>query len=176
MIVDRAGGSLATVYKLFGNKDGLLKAMVFERELSSVTAILAARNCSEEPAETLHRIAAELEAHLLNADFLALVRIVMARSIEDAQFAKEFYDRTAMRTRAGLEDLFEIWRKADLGLQGDPQMLADTFMGLIVSDMHHAAISHGSIERLTTEQFSQRTDLFLRGAGLLPRPIEHLRQ
>ena len=33
-IVDRAGGSLATVYKLFGNKDGLLEAAVFERTFS----------------------------------------------------------------------------------------------------------------------------------------------
>ena len=29
--MERAGGSLATIYKVFGSKDGLLEAVVFEK-------------------------------------------------------------------------------------------------------------------------------------------------
>ena len=65
-IVTRAGGSLATVYKLFGNKDQLLEAVVFESAGSGEAVIREAAAAGLAPVPTLHRIAKGLHEHFLD--------------------------------------------------------------------------------------------------------------
>ena len=55
-IVDRAGGSLATVYKVFGNKDGLLEAVVFEKAASGEVIVQRAVAAGGTPQQILHRL------------------------------------------------------------------------------------------------------------------------
>ena len=89
-IVERAGGSLATVYKLFGNKDGLLEAAVFEHASSGDEIVREAMEAGGDRAAILHRIAGAFDAHFLDAETVALVRIVIARSMSDREFARRF--------------------------------------------------------------------------------------
>ena len=120
-IVDRAGGSLATIYKLFGNKDGLLEAVVFEKASSGETLIVDAVKSGGSPAT---------------------------------------------RTRDSLERMFASWEKEGVAMNGDPAMLGEMFLGLFVSDVHAAAISHGIGLEHSHERLRARTDFFIAGAGL----------
>lgn len=165
-IVERAGGSLATVYKLFGNKEGLLEAVVFEKAASGESLIGELAECGTSPADTLRRMAAVLYERFLDPDDVALVRIVLARSIEDADFARRFFETTAMRTRRALERVFAKWVAQGVPLNGPPDMLAEIFLGLMVSDMQTDAISHGVVARPSAERIAARIEFFLRGAGL----------
>lgn len=165
-IVDRAGGSLATIYKLFGNKDGLLEAVVFEKASSGETLILDAVRQGGSPATILHRLSEQLRAHFLDPEVVSLVRIVIARSINDRDFARLFFERTATRTRTSLERMFASWQDRGVAMNGDPAMLAEMFLGLFVSDVHAAAISHGIGVEHSHERLRARTDFFIAGAGL----------
>ncbi|MEH6789940.1 TetR/AcrR family transcriptional regulator [Parasphingorhabdus sp.] len=165
-IVDRAGGSLATVYKLFGNKEGLLEAVVFEQVGSGENIIREIAAANAPPAETLRQIATELNRRFLDPDEVALVRIVIARSIEDPAFAQRFFETTAMCTREALERIFVAWSKAGIAMDGEPEMLAEIFLGLIILDLQTEAISHGTAGQPSLESLALRTEFFLKGAGL----------
>lgn len=167
-IVERAGGSLATVYKLFGSKDGLLEAVVFEKASSGEALIADAVEEGSLPNEILHRIAKGLHAHFLDPEVVALVRIVIARSVSDPDFASLFFERTATRTRDLLKRMFDTWKKHGVPISGDPEMLAELFLGLFVSDLHAEAISHGIAVDHTAQRLRDRINFFIVGAGLAP--------
>lgn len=164
-IVALAGGSLATVYKLFGNKDCLLEAVLFENVESGEALIRDAASAGLSPIATLHRIAARMHEHFVDPTVIALVRIVIARSISDPEFARQFFERTAHRTRDAMEKLFKSWMESGLDLNGSPGFLAEMFMGLFVSDLQTQAISHGAAITQLPERLHQRTDFFIRAAG-----------
>ena len=167
-IVERAGGSLATVYKLFGSKDGLLEAVVFEKASSGEALIAEAVEEGGLPNEILHRIAKGLHAHFLDPEVVALVRIVIARSVSDPDFASLFFERTATRTRDLLKRMFDAWKKHGVPISGDSEMLAELFLDLFVSDLHAEAISHGIAVDHTAQRLRDRIKFFIVGAGLAP--------
>lgn len=165
-IVARAGGSLATVYKLFGNKDGLLEAVILENVASGETLVRDAEASQLSLAETLRRIAEGLHEQFLDPDVIALVRIVIARSISEPQFARQFFERTANRTRDAIAALFARWQADGTAMNGSPTFLAEMFMGLFVSDLQTQAISHGAAISQLPERLHDRTDFFIRAAGV----------
>ena len=169
-IVERAGGSLATVYKLFGSKDGLLEEVVFAKASSGEALIANAVGQGGPPDVVLHRIATGLHAHFLDPELVALVRIVIARSICDPGFASLFFERTATRTRDLLDQIFASWKASGVPMNGDPALLAEMFLGLFVSDLHAEAISHGIAVSHSAERLRTRVDFFIVGARLNAMP------
>lgn len=165
-IVARSGGSLATIYKLFGNKEGLLEAVIFESPNSGEAIIVSAEAAGGSPADILYRIGAGLQCHLLDAESISLVRIVVARSMADRDFAELFFERTVSRTRAALQRLFARWRERGIAMNRSPEFLAELFLDLFVSDMHVEAIGHGIGAERSPARLRARTDFFLCGAGL----------
>ena len=90
-VVDRSGGSMATIYKLFGNKEGLLDAVVFQKASSGEALVRKNAAQGGSPAAILQRIATDLHDEFLNTDSVAVVRIVIAHSIENTDFARRFF-------------------------------------------------------------------------------------
>ena len=165
-IVERAGGSLATIYKLFGNKDGLLEAAVFEQTSPGDELVREAMEAGGSPSMVLHNVAASFDAHFLDAQTVALVRIVIARSMSDRAFARQFFERTVTRTRSALERMFKVWQDEGVTMNGSPALLAELFLGQFVSDVHAEAISHGLGISRSSERLYARTNFFIAGAGL----------
>lgn len=165
-VVERAGGSLATLYKLFGNKEGLLDAVLSQSRDLGHDAILRKGGLQRPPGETLHGIGTELSRIYLDPSNLALVRIVIGRSICNLEFARGFFDQSQMKTKLALRELFQRWTDAGIAMNGDPVMLADLFLSLLVFDFQMQAISHGFLAPPTEQHLRERTDFFLRGAGL----------
>lgn len=165
-VVERAGGSLATLYKLFGNKEGLLEAVIADTRDhgTDIIRVIAARG--ESPSKTLHEIGLALHEVVLSPEYMAVFRIVMSRCIADSEFAQDFFNKAQLGKRVALHDLFHTWAAEGVAMNGDPTMLADVFLGMHVLDFQLEAISHGHIEAATPDQIRGRTDFFLRGAGL----------
>ena len=166
-IVDRAGGSLATVYKLFENKEGILKVVVFEKASSGAALVRDAAEKGGTPYEILHRLAVSFQAHFLDPEVVALVRIVIARSVSDKDFARRFFERTAMRTLESLQQLFTNWHNKGIELNAPPHILAELFLGLFVSDVHADAINHSAATDNSLDRLYARIQFFVVGAGLL---------
>ncbi|RPF71294.1 TetR/AcrR family transcriptional regulator [Aurantiacibacter spongiae] len=167
-VVAQAGGSLATVYKLFGNKEGLLDAVVKEKIIPGTEIVRRFAGRGGDPGEILRMIGSALHARFLNPEDIALTRLVISRSVADPHFARHFFETTASLTKEAMTGLFERWRDAGVALAGDPASLAEIFVGLIVNDLQQEAMSHGAVARTSVADLDRRIDFFLRGAGLQP--------
>lgn len=167
-VVKVSGGSLATVYKLFGSKEGLLDAVVFEKVFTAAEVIRDIVNSRNDPATAIREIGAFFRDRWLEENDVALTRIVMARSVSDSEFARRFFERTALHTREVLKGAFEKWQAEGHALTASPALLAQILWAMTVSDMHAEAMSHGALESLTQDVLEERTSFFLRGAGLSP--------
>ena len=165
-IVALAGGSLATVYKLFGSKEGLLSAVMFEQARSGADFIKDVASRDVPPIEALKEIGCEMQRHFLDPEDVALVRVSIARSACDPDFARAFFEQTKKPTVAALEDLFIRWQQQGRGLAISPRLLARMFLSILVEDLRSELFYQGSAARLSCEERAQRIAFFLRGAGL----------
>jgi len=165
-VVQRSGGSLSTIYKLFGSKEGLLDAVVFEKVLTSEATIREIADSQPDPAEAIRRLANIFHHMWTHESHVGLTRIVMARSVSDLSFAERFFERTALHSLNVLTEVFENWQNAGHAMKARPSLLAHIFWSMTVGDMHAEAMSHGLMERLSADVLEERTEFFLRGAGL----------
>jgi AcrR family transcriptional regulator len=165
-VVAKAGGSLTTLYKLFGNKAGLLAAAVKDGTGSPEGLISEIAENALDPVAALRRFGEQLDKRLLDPDRIAITRIVIAYSLEDADFAADFYRETMLPAQQSLSAAFQKWVDDGVPLHGEPDVLAEIFLGMIVSQVHAEAISHGARSRYGGGLLKDRIDFFCRGAGL----------
>lgn len=165
-VVAMAGGSLATLYKLFGNKAGLLAAVVHERSSSGEALITEIGRDYPEPKAALMRLGEQLRRQFFDAEGVAISRVVIAYSLQDPTFSSEFQRGTLIRFQQALGGLFAKWRDQGLKLTAEPEALASLFLGLFIQELHSDAISHGTLAPLEFRDLEAKIDFFCRGAGL----------
>lgn len=165
-IVAESGGSLATLYKLFNNKEGLFRAVLVQHMQSGAEVIdsIAASQQEFEPA--LYLIGDRLHAMLLEPTKMAMFRIVIARSMEDPDFARSFYEETIEQTHGAIERFLSDWRDKGVTLSREPGELATIFLSLIIYDFQLEAISRAPMLAHRTDTLSDRVEFFIRGAVL----------
>jgi AcrR family transcriptional regulator len=78
-VVGRSGGSLATLYEMFENKPGLLRALVEERCTVMNEAIDRAISSHQPPREALTEIAARMFDKILDPQSTALFKAALAQ-------------------------------------------------------------------------------------------------
>lgn len=91
-VVARSGGSLATLYELFGSKAGLLAAMVAERCARIAAVIDGAALSGQEPGAALREIGRFLLGQLTERDGIDLLRIVIAEVPRQPELGRLFYE------------------------------------------------------------------------------------
>lgn len=133
-IVAKSGGSLATVYAIFGNKHGLLRAVASDRDdehlVDGPCEMLAL--CS--PADALNAIAQRLHDRLTAPRNVAMMRLVIAEALRDREFARDFYCDVHLRLGDQLADLFRAWTAEGLARIDDPVAAAELFFATVLAD------------------------------------------
>ena len=106
-IVAQAGGSLSTLYRHFGNKEGLFQAMI-ERRSHHIYDTLTAEGVDELPVEAaLQRLGIDLLIKVMDEETLGIYREVVAESPRQPPLARLFFDGGPGRVRQALADYFE---------------------------------------------------------------------
>ncbi|WP_165394489.1 TetR/AcrR family transcriptional regulator [Pseudoxanthomonas winnipegensis] len=106
-IVARAGGSLATLYRAFGDKEGLAFAII-ERRLQDMADRLRAMELDGlPPQEALRKAGREIAASLTTPDALLVNRIVIGEGRAFPQLRDFFFDNAIADTRGCLSHYFE---------------------------------------------------------------------
>jgi TetR/AcrR family transcriptional regulator, mexJK operon transcriptional repressor len=164
-VVDRSGGSKATVYALFGNKEGLFAALAADCAESIAASIraLAPGDTVEDSLRSLGR--AYLEAILVR-ERLAIFRLVAGESGRLPELGDIFY---RLGPEAGLSHFAELFRGwSAQGLIGgcDPRELASNFIGALRGDMFFRALFNPT-RTPTKKEIAEHADavvaIFLRG-------------
>lgn len=135
-VVKRTGGSKATVYQYFGNKEGLFGAMVagqcevFIKEVAFPQSSAAPRSAKE-----LEKTLVELGRRALNVflkpERLALNRAMISAAHQFPDLAERFYDAGPRRGLAALGAFFKAQHEAGTMHCPDPELAAIHFMDIV---------------------------------------------
>ncbi len=143
-IVQRAGGSKATVYRHFGCKADLF-AEIITALVARMTAPIehqrpAAVGTAAELAATLTRFGRTYLDVLVQPQSLALYRMVMAEGANFPDLARVFYARGPGQVATQLADYLGALRGWELIAAPEPELAAREFLSLVRSDLHLKAL------------------------------------
>ncbi|HEY9269990.1 MULTISPECIES: TetR/AcrR family transcriptional regulator [Achromobacter] len=145
-VVQQAGGSAATAYQLFGNKEGLLVA-VLEHELNGMRAAVFADDMLDQSVgPALHELARRLLSYTLQPKSAALYRLIVSESHRLPQLAESLRLAVEMQLHAPLEQcLIAACERGELRID-DPRLAARTLGNLINGIASYARLTGGRDE------------------------------
>ncbi|MBB3141143.1 TetR/AcrR family transcriptional regulator [Halomonas organivorans] len=139
-VVARAGGSLATLYKQFGNKEGLFTAAM-ERHVATAWEVLEAGQREHQvPEEVLYELGRRMLSLVFEPGVIRLVRGLAFEAERVPELGELFLSRGPDRTRQALADyLADQVARGRLSLE-DPREAAGMFMGMLLGEWHIDAL------------------------------------
>lgn len=135
-IVRRSGGSLATLYELFGNKQGLLHAIAIRwRDETTQGRVNQVAASDTSIVETLMGFVRRELDLWQSPRTVALLRMLVSEGLRDRDFALQTYRDLHLPFIAELSDLFASWAASGEAEIDDPEAAAHLFLSTISGDM-----------------------------------------
>jgi TetR/AcrR family transcriptional regulator, mexJK operon transcriptional repressor len=166
-VVERSGGSKATVYALFGNKEGLFGALISDwaEHFAKAIRTLAPGSSVDQSLRSLGRTYLEF---LLSHDRLAIFRLVAGESGRRPELGDIFY-RSGPRTGGSLfTALFRDWSARGLISGSNPAQFASHFLGALRGDLFLRSLFNPTrvpTKKEIAEHVDAVVEVFLRGCG-----------
>ena len=166
-VVERSGGSKATVYALFGNKEGLFGALISDwaEGFAEAFRTLAPGSSVDQSLRSLGRTVLE---QFLSQERLAIFRLVAGESGRRPELGDIFY-RIGARTGLSLfTALFREWSARGLISGSDPAQLASHFLGALRGDLFLRSLFNPTrvpTKKEIAEHVDAVVEAFLRGCG-----------
>lgn len=168
-VINETGGSRSAVYKWFGDKEGLLTAVV-ETECGRVLDTLYKLDTTGEPHDWLSDIGSLL-AHLLLSDrVVSLYRLIISESAIRPGVATAFYQAGPKTAHEIIATRLEAWMAEGAIRRVDALSVARAFVEMAVGDLRLRALVTGvppSKSQIRTA-VSASVDLVIN--GLMPCP------
>lgn len=168
-IVARVGGSKSNIYRHFGDKEGLLEALV-ERECTAVRQPLDQLDLDGLPIErALLQMGKVFLSVIYDERAVALHRIVIAQGRRFPKLAAIFAASGPEGAAQAVATLFKRWQKAGLiEPSREPHLLARQFLDLLKIDAHARLLLGLDAEqskRKRAHVIAEAVQTFLRGAA-----------
>ncbi len=119
MIINESGGSRRSIYDEFGNKQGLLMAVI-QRQVKLQTEIFTSINRDLEAKEALNQVCFEFVKGMLSPALMSLFRLVVQQVVKFPELGEMVYQKGPM---AGILPLVEYLQY----LAGQNKIKADNF-------------------------------------------------
>lgn len=165
-VVKKSGGSLATIYKLFGTKEQLLVGVLSRQGPSGVNIVRNVRRQSLPPSELLRTILTRLRRRFLNDRAIAMTKIIIAQSLVDPGFSSKFGDQSMELLYDEVTDLFREWQQSGIAITNSPASLASAFLSILMFEMFVKSIAADLTFERSDEQIEEEFQMFLRAIGL----------
>lgn len=133
-VVQRSGGSLATLYEHYGNKQGLLRAVVTRVKSNKQFPIPGTTTQDKSCSAQLRVYARDLFHYLTTTRIIALNRIVITEAMRDPSFARDIYHDFHLAAVDELAQTFRKWTDNGCAQIDDPHAAADLFFAMTVDD------------------------------------------
>ncbi len=166
-IVRRAGGSLATLYSQFGDKEGIFLAML-ETRMKAITATLEVELQAHTPVEAgLRRIGEQFAGKLVEPNSLELYRLIVGMAKKYPDIADTFMQLGPNKVRAGLAAYLQD--RADAGEipQSDQfEILGSLFLDMVRSPLQSRALLNSNVRPSYADvrtSVDRAVDMFLYG-------------
>ncbi|WP_235041961.1 TetR/AcrR family transcriptional regulator [Vreelandella profundi] len=139
-VVARAGGSLATLYKQFGNKEGLFMAAMERHIATAWTVLEEGRRDQQAPEQVLYELGRRMLMLVFDAGVIRLVRGLAFEAERAPELGEMFLTRGPDHTRQALANyLRDQVESGRLALE-EPREAAGIFMGMLLGEWHIDAL------------------------------------
>jgi AcrR family transcriptional regulator len=168
-IVALAGGSLATLYRVFGDKEGLAHAII-QRGLRDLSERLQVNLSGLPPEQALHLTAEQFSDSVASDQFHVIHRIVIGEGQSFPALRDWYFDHGVGALRSHLCEYFEQEVAAGRLRMASPTMASSQFFMMLFGDLV-IRISSGNVQRIDATELR----LYARDAvenflhGTLPR-------
>lgn len=150
-IIERSGGSRATLYGQFGSKEGLFAAIVEDLRQTIIAPLAGGLEPTKPPGAVLAAFARRYLDRLLEPENLGLYRLVIAEAQRFPALGRRVFAAGPSAAAAAVADYLQAeTRRGRLAVR-KPDMAARVFLEMIKGDLHTRALF---------------------GAGPAPRPDE----
>lgn len=169
-IVARAGGSLSTLYRVFGDKEGLVHA-IMEDSIQAFGEGLEILGRSEMlPDQALMAAAERMSAEILTPGRIVSHRIVIAEGLSFPELRDWFFEHGVAPAERKLTEYFHREKAAGRLVLDSPAVSADRFYmmvfgGVIIRSVN-GNVTAADIDRIQVET-REAVKIFLH--GVLPR-------
>lgn len=134
-IVRRSGGSLATLYDLFGNKQGLLRAIATRwSDETAFRPLEPGATVATSHVGILKNYAYRQSDAMQSPRAIALMRMLVSESVRDRDFAAGIYRDLHLPAIDELVELFTGWDRAGEAEIDDPEAAAKLFLNIVFGD------------------------------------------
>jgi AcrR family transcriptional regulator len=147
-VIRRSGGSRATLYKQFGDKEGLFAAIIAD-VCSAMVAPLADSAADQEPETVLLAFGRAFMAGLMEPGGLQLYRVLIGEGARFPELAEAVYRSGPMAAADRLAGHLRRWITEMRIKVRDPELAARQFLEMIKGDLHFRALLR--LEPLPTE-------------------------
>lgn len=156
-IIDVTGGSKATIYALFGNKEGLFEEVV--RWIASETSVSVDVAQTAGPVgEQLRTIGKTFLESILHPQIIELHRLMVSMGRTFPAATSGFYQAgPANAYRLVAEWIAERQNAGEIG-KGDADELAALFLDMLLGE-YQLSILTGTMQHATTGQIERRVDV-----------------
>ncbi len=167
-IVSRAGGSLATLYRLFGNKEGLFQAVIERKSGRLLEQLDLPHMGGREPQVVLHNVGMRFLELILSPDVISLHRLLIAESARNPRLREIFLAMAPERSLRAVADYLETQVNTGRLQLTDCYLAATQFLNMIKGNFHMRSLMGENIR--LTEAESERivahaVHLFLHGCS-----------
>ena len=159
-IVERAGGSKATVYALFGNKEGLLTALVAQ-SAESLAASVDALPADARFEDSLRAIGRSYLHLILQPKRVALYRLVAGESGRCPHLGDIFYRTGPQAVTTRVAEFFRAAVARGQLEATDPEQLAHFFVHALRGD-HHNRVLFNPTRMPTEPEIDRHIDFVVR--------------
>lgn len=133
-VVKQSGGSLSTLYDLFGNKAGLFRAIIEDR-CKGITELFRRDDINEMPIEkALGTFACILIEHTMDDDTMGALRVILAESIQFPELGHLFYESGPAPSKAAVANYLAEQGKRGRLVIDDPRRAAEDFCALVCGE------------------------------------------
>jgi TetR/AcrR family transcriptional regulator, mexJK operon transcriptional repressor len=133
-VIARSGGSMQTLYSLFGGKQGLFEALMAERAGTVFAPFRPEDLLDRAPDDVLVDVGIRLLKAVTTPEALGLYRLVVAEGVFMKELAERFWAMGPAHARAFLAEYFEQQtRRGTLRLH-DPEQAAHQFWGMLLGN------------------------------------------
>jgi AcrR family transcriptional regulator len=138
-VIRRSGGSRATLYKHFGDKEGLFAAIVADI-CAEIVAPLEKSASRREPQAVLMAFGRAFMAGLMEPSGLALYRVLIGEAARFPELAEAVYRAGPSAAAEQLATHLRRWITEKRIRPTDPDLAARQFLEIIKGDLHFRAL------------------------------------
>lgn len=150
-IVAKTGGSLSTLYRMFGNKEGLFQA-VLERKFERVFGeVIIPEMGDREPEQVLFEVGSGLLKMIMSDEAINIHRLMMVEAKRMPTLRDIFMEIAPNKAKAALATYFREQNKAGVLNVDDCELAASQYLEMIKGDIYMRKLL-GENVKLTKKQ------------------------